>query len=84
MMREHEEQLMHSLELATHVCLPFTNCIQTFECVLDYVFYEQDAFELKKVIPLPSEQVIKQNVALPSEFFPSDHLPIIFEMDFKP
>ena len=83
-MTDHNEQLMHSLNLATHVCLPFTNCIATFECVLDYVFYEQDAFELTRVIPLPSEEVVKANVALPSEFFPSDHLPIVFEMNLKP
>ena len=74
---------MHSLELATHICLPFTNCIETFECVLDYVFYDENAFQLTKVIPLPPEEKIKEKIALPSEYFPSDHLPIIFEFLYK-
>ena len=83
MVIDNEEKLMHSLSLATHVCLPFTNCIETFECVLDYVFYDESGFELTKVIPLPSVEKVKENVALPSEYFPSDHLPIIFEFLYK-
>ena len=74
---------MHSLNLSTFADFPFTNCIQSFEGILDYVFYESDSFELAKVIPLPSVEKCKENTALPSQYIPSDHLPIIFELVAK-
>ncbi len=83
MVKANEEKLIHSLNLATHVCLPFTNCIEMFECVLDYVFYEESALKLNRVIPLPSVEKVKENVALPSEYFPSDHLAIVFDFSFS-
>jgi hypothetical protein len=47
------------------------------------VFYESNLFELTKVIPLPSVEKVKENVALPSKYIPSDHLPLVFELRTK-
>ena len=63
-MKSCEDDLIHSLSLSAYTNFPFTNCIATFESVLDYVFYETDEFELTKVIPLPEVSKIKENIAL--------------------
>jgi mRNA deadenylase 3'-5' endonuclease subunit Ccr4 len=75
--------LTHSLSFSTYVDFPFTNCIGAFEGILDYIFFETDSFELEKVIPLPSVEKVKEFVALPSKYVPSDHLPITFELKIK-
>ena len=80
MLKDCDEDLMHSLSLSAYADFPFTNCIGAFEGILDYVFYESNAFDLTKVIPIPSVEKCKENTALPSQYMPSDHLPIIFEL----
>jgi mRNA deadenylase 3'-5' endonuclease subunit Ccr4 len=50
---------------------------------LDYIFYETERFELTKVVPLPSVEKVKEFVALPNKFIPSDHLPVVMEFKMK-
>lgn len=64
LIKECDDELIHSLSLSAYTDFPFTNCTAAFEAILDYVFYETDAFELTKVIPLPSVERVKENVAL--------------------
>ncbi|RNA38549.1 2 -5 -phosphodiesterase 12 [Brachionus plicatilis] len=80
---ECDGDLAHSLNLEAYADFPFTNCIGTFEGILDYVFYDSDSFELTKVVPLPSVEKVKENTALPSVFIPSDHLALVFEFSIK-
>lgn len=77
------EDFIHSLSLSTYADFPFTNCIASFESVLDYIFYESDSFNLDRVIPLPSVEKVKEFTALPNQYIPSDHLPVIFELSIK-
>nr|XP_022905545.1 2',5'-phosphodiesterase 12-like [Onthophagus taurus] len=60
---------------------PFTNYTDNFKGCLDYIFYEKDAMELTKIVPLPTEDEMSVNVALPNQYFPSDHVALI--ADFK-
>jgi len=78
-MKNCDDKLTHSIDFSTYIDFPFTNCIGTFESILDYIFYEKELFELEKVIDLPSVEKCKENVALPSKYIPSDHLALIFE-----
>ena len=83
MITDCEESLMHSLNFSAYADFPFTNCTNGFEGILDYVFYEANNFELVKVIPLPSVERVKENVALPSKLIPSDHLALVFDLKIK-
>jgi hypothetical protein len=81
--RDCEEDLLHSLSFSTYCDFPFTNCIGEFEGILDYIFFESNSFELDKVIPLPPVEKVKEFVALPNKYMPSDHLPLVFELKIK-
>lgn len=80
-MADIKDKMMHSLNLAGYSEFPYTNCISVFESVLDYVFYDTDTLRMTSVNPLPPDEVVKANVALPSRVIPSDHLPIVFEFE---
>lgn len=80
---ECDGHLAHSLDLGVYADFPFTNCIGTFEGILDYVFFENNCFELTKIVPLPSIEKVKENTALPSVYVPSDHLALVFEFLIK-
>lgn len=72
---------IHSMNLSAYTKFTFTHCIKSFESLLDYVFYDSDTLELKKVIPF-CEKIHKENY-MPSQFIPSDHVAIIFEFLIK-
>ncbi|KAG8239392.1 hypothetical protein J437_LFUL018243 [Ladona fulva] len=60
--------------------VPFTNYTSGFVGCLDYIFYSTDALTVEQVVPLPSEEEVAQNIAIPSIVFPSDHLAIIADL----
>lgn len=47
--------------------------------------YCPEAVEVVREVPLPSEEEIERRLGgpLPSRHFPSDHLPVIFDLRFK-
>ena len=61
----------------------YTNYTQGFKDCLDYVWIEKDAVEVKQVVPFPSEEELAMHTALPNIVFPSDHVPIIVDLQFK-
>lgn len=63
---------------------PFSNYTRDFKMTLDYIFVDADSFSVAAVAPTPSEDVLKENVALPSVVFPSDHISLIVDIDFIP
>jgi hypothetical protein len=73
----------HELQLSTYTNFEFTNYIETFNCILDYIFYDSNRFELKKVVPMLTREQVTENIALPSCKIPSDHLALIFELLWK-
>ena len=75
--------MIHSLNLDTFANFEYTNFMGSFNGVLDYIFYEQNNFTLKRVIHMPTHEQVTENVALPSSKIPSDHLPVILELEWK-
>ncbi|KAH8281902.1 hypothetical protein KR054_003969 [Drosophila jambulina] len=61
----------------------FTNFTTLFAACLDYIFYQQDRFEVIKYVPLPTVEQLKANGAIPSEVIPSDHVALIADLRFK-
>lgn len=52
----------------------YTNYTSGFADCLDYIFYDTDKLDVTQVVPLPSNEELMANTALPSIVFPSDHL----------
>ena len=61
----------------------YTNYTQGFKDCLDYVWIEKEALEVKQVVPFPSDEELSLHVALPNIVFPSDHVPVIVDLQFK-
>nr|XP_016935605.1 2',5'-phosphodiesterase 12 [Drosophila suzukii]XP_016935614.1 2',5'-phosphodiesterase 12 [Drosophila suzukii] len=61
----------------------FTHYTTLFSGCLDYIFYQNDRFELLKYVPLPTEEELKANTAIPSAVFPSDHVALVADLRFK-
>ncbi|KAF8774889.1 2' like protein [Argiope bruennichi] len=76
--------LEHNLRLDSACGTPeYTNYTAEFKGCLDYIFYNKDILKVTDVVPMPRhEQVIAQK-ALPSEYFPSDHIALICTMQWK-
>lgn len=73
----------HNLELDSACgCPPYTNFTAGFYGCLDYIFYQSDKLTVKQVIPMPTHEEVTQHVALPSITFPSDHIPLIADLQF--
>ena len=70
-------------EMTTHVCKPFTHCQYQKQTSCDFIFYEKNSFDLRRVIPVPPAEQLRANVAIPSRSCPSDHVAVVFELDHK-
>lgn len=84
------EQAVSNVELAqpfkmgsAYGAPEYTHYTTLFAGCLDYVFYQNDRFELLKVVPLPTEEELKANTAIPSAVFPSDHVALVADLKFK-
>lgn len=78
-------QFSHALSLASACGRPaYTNRAGTFSSCLDYIFYQTDRLTVHQVIPLPSDEEVTAHTALPSVFFPSDHLALVADLVWKP
>ena len=58
----------------------YTNYTQDFKDVLDYIFAEEDSLAVIRVAPFPTEEVLSAQTAIPSEYFPSDHLAVAVDL----
>ena len=65
--------------------LPFTNFTYDFCGVLDYIFYTKEEFvPLGELGPVDFEYLKKNKViGFPHPHFPSDHICLVVEFDFK-
>lgn len=77
------DELNHSLDLSIYADFRYTNYVVAFQATIDHLFYETSAFELTRVIAMPSHEKVTELVALPSILAPSDHLAIVFEFKLK-
>ena len=80
------EMVMHPFKLS-RVCkeLPFTNFTYEFTGVLDYVFFtSEDLLALGELGPIDYDYLKKNKViGFPHPHFPSDHICLVVEFDFK-
>ncbi|EFO20952.2 endonuclease/Exonuclease/phosphatase [Loa loa] len=56
--------------------------IAGFEGCLDYIWGSTNV-KVHKVIPVPPKELAKKYVALPSKISPSDHLPLVCDIQFR-
>ncbi|XP_034936937.1 2',5'-phosphodiesterase 12 [Chelonus insularis] len=76
--------LSHSLSLGSACGTPqYTNFTVDFADCLDYIFYETNKLEVKRIAPMPTEEVLKAHGAIPSVVFPSDHIAICADLKWK-
>ena len=61
----------------------YTNYTSGFQATLDYIFIDNDLLEVAKVVPLPTDEEVKANIAIPSRVFPSDHLALVCDLKFS-
>ncbi|KAI4464906.1 carbon catabolite repressor protein 4 [Holotrichia oblita] len=60
----------------------YTNFTAGFADCLDYIFYDKTKLSVEQVIPLPTNEELVQNTALPSIVFPSDHISLVADLKF--
>ncbi|XP_018335534.1 2',5'-phosphodiesterase 12-like [Agrilus planipennis] len=76
--------LKHQFQLESAYGTPkFTNYVGDFQGCLDYIFYDKCRMNKIQVVPLPAEDILKENVALPSQVFPSDHLALVVDLTWS-
>ncbi|KAK9462530.1 Endonuclease/exonuclease/phosphatase [Lipomyces oligophaga] len=63
--------------------LQFTNCTPTFTEVIDYVFYSTNNLSVTGLMGEPDKEYMSKVIGLPNPHFPSDHLPLLVEMQFE-
>ena len=60
----------------------WTHYKDVFQGTLDYIFHSP-TLSVMNLLPLPSEEEVTAEVAIPNSVFPSDHLPIMAEFSFN-
>ena len=60
----------------------YTNFTGHFKGVLDYMFFTESNLRVTGILEIDDEAKLVRNVALPSPFYPSDHLAIVADFDF--
>lgn len=61
----------------------YTNYTVGFAACLDYIFYETSKLNVTQLAPLPTEDELKQFSAIPSIVFPSDHISLVADLEWK-
>ncbi|CAE7902474.1 Pde12 [Symbiodinium microadriaticum] len=63
--------------------LEVTNFTRDFQECLDYILIDRRCLRVARRFPAPSLEALRRHTALPSPEFPSDHIPVFAEIDFK-
>lgn len=61
----------------------YTNYTSGYRGVLDYIFIDSEHLSVERTVPLPSLEEVTEFVALPSLYFPSDHLALVADLKWK-
>ena len=78
----HAMHLRHPLRLASACGYPeWTNFVSGFRGALDYVF-AAEGLRATRSMPMPPVEAVTAQVALPNAEFPSDHLPMVADLEF--
>lgn len=63
--------------------LPFTNLSPSFTDVIDYIWYSTPALNVRGLLGKVDPEAIQKVIGFPNVYFPSDHIPLISEFEFK-
>eukprot|EP00439_Symbiodinium_sp_Y106_P054859 s693_g7.t1 len=63
--------------------LQVTNFTRDFQECLDYILIDRECLRVARRFPAPSLEALQRHTALPSPEFPSDHIPVFTEIEFK-
>lgn len=78
----HAMHLRHPLRLASACGYPeWTNFVSGFRGALDYIFAAK-GLRATQSMPMPPVKAVTAQVALPNAEFPSDHLPMVADLEF--
>ncbi|KAF5285475.1 hypothetical protein FQR65_LT13238 [Abscondita terminalis] len=73
--------LTQSLQLGSACGTPkFTNYTAGFADCLDYIYYNTDNLEVTQIVPMPSNEELREHIALPSIVQPSDHIALVADL----
>lgn len=61
----------------------YTNFTQDFKDVLDYIFIDESVLMVRRSPIFPSVAELSSEIAIPSSTFPSDHVPILCDVNFR-
>jgi 2',5'-phosphodiesterase len=59
---------------------PYTNYTSGYKALLDYIWLDPKELHVRRVLPAPPERLLQGFI--PSESFPSDHLAVVFDLDW--
>ncbi|KXT03138.1 hypothetical protein AC578_7703 [Pseudocercospora eumusae] len=63
--------------------LPYTNYTPDFRQTIDWVFYSTNSVQVNKVLGEPDQEYMRRVPGWPNHYFPSDHLPLVMELQVK-
>lgn len=75
-------RLEHSW-IDTNAGIPYSNFAQEFVNVLDYIFCDPFSLRVLSTGSFPTRDVLSQNLALPADSFPSDHMPVVTDFAWQ-
>lgn len=61
----------------------WTNYAMSFKEIIDHIFFDTSQLRLLRTVPLPSEEEITAEIGIPSKVFPSDHVAIVADLEYK-
>eukprot|EP01035_Chromulina_nebulosa_P018966 gene18966-24776_t len=76
--------LKHSFNLVSSAGYPkYTNFTAGFKDTLDYIYVSANDFTVVTIAPFPNDTELGAYTALPSPLYPSDHMSIAVDIEFK-
>ncbi|KAK9334101.1 Endonuclease/exonuclease/phosphatase [Lipomyces starkeyi] len=63
--------------------LSFTNCTPTFTDVVDYIWYSTNSFTVTGLLGEPDKEYMSKVIGFPNAHFPSDHISLLSQFQFK-
>lgn len=76
--------MSHALEFMSAAGFAkYSNYTPSFKHLLDYILVQRRHFEVVRVAPMPSDELLSEFTALPSAVMPSDHVAIAVDLRWK-
>ncbi|KAK9325548.1 Endonuclease/exonuclease/phosphatase [Lipomyces orientalis] len=63
--------------------LSFTNCTPTFKDAIDYIWYSTNSLTVAGLLGEPDKEYMSKVIGFPNAHFPSDHISLLSQFQFK-